>query len=46
LPQQWLAGVLIALLTASGMIAHFVLMSFPSLTHTNPGAITKQLSVM
>ena len=27
LPVQWLAGVAIALLTASGMIAHFVLMS-------------------
>lgn len=27
LSMQWLAGVLIALLTASGMIAHFVIMS-------------------
>jgi hypothetical protein len=27
LPMQWLAGVLIALLTASGMIAHFAIMS-------------------
>jgi hypothetical protein len=27
LPMQWLAGIVIALLTASGMIAHFVLMS-------------------
>jgi hypothetical protein len=26
LPMQWLAGVVIALLTASGMIAHFVIM--------------------
>ncbi|HEV7235395.1 MAG TPA: hypothetical protein VGN15_04380, partial [Ktedonobacteraceae bacterium] len=27
LPMQWLAGVIIALCTASGMMAHFVLMS-------------------
>jgi hypothetical protein len=27
LPMQWLVGVLIALLTASGMVAHFAIMS-------------------
>lgn len=40
LPMQWLAGVVVALLTASGMIAHFVLMGdWPGLLALGVGAI-------
>ena len=40
LPMQWLAGVVIALLTAGGMIAHFVLMNdWPGLLALGVGAI-------
>lgn len=40
LPMQWLAGVIIALGTASGMIAHFVLMSdWPGLLALGIGAL-------
>lgn len=40
LPMQWLAGVVIALLAASGMIGHFVIMSdWPGLLALGAGAI-------
>ena len=40
LPIQWLAGVLIALLTASGMFAHFAIMSdWPGLLALGVGAV-------
>lgn len=39
LPMQWLAGVIIALLTASGMIAHFVILNdWPGLLALGVGA--------
>jgi hypothetical protein len=40
LPMQWLAGVLMALLTASGMIAHFAIVSdWPGLLALGVGAV-------